>query len=271
MPRIRFMGPSLSVLTWIIIIGICCIAVLIIGFNIHFLVKNWSKVLFVVFTLISAFFFVRDIFKPFYRFVYKLKAILLNKQVSWSLISKFTDSQISHKTFLKLKDTLRRIGNNKDLIYEDENQLKIQIDGINIVTDFNYIDNNDIHSENDYLGEITIYIPQYKAAYLETNERLNDEIIPILNHLSKENGIKNMSFNLDVFFSKNHPFMGMYITNISKSNIVSFSCEFSDSGNIANIKEKNIVKIGKNRMTIYTEDVASLHRSISRHLFLSGG
>jgi hypothetical protein len=275
MKRFGFYGSYLTVLYWcgIIIVSIL-ITVLLTLFH-KWVFKNWLYILGAIPTLWGFFLFLYETFKPFKMSLLKAKAILLNRQVSWSLNSNFSDSKITVSTFNQLKECLRNIGTNRTPLVETDYDFSIQIDGLIIICNFSYQFNESISSTNteDYIGKINIFIPEYRAPYVETNYRLQEEVLPIFNQIVNSLGLSNLksSFDFDVIFRGRHPFMGMYIKDISQKEIIAFSCEFTDSPSIQGVKEKNIVSVGKNKMSFHTEDLFTLNKIISKHLFLSGG
>jgi hypothetical protein len=270
MKRFPIFGSYLTIIYWITIVILFSLLTLFITLNISWIIQNWGTVLSAIVTIIGAYFTLMDTSRKFYRFIYKTKAILLNRRVSWSLNAVFKSEKLNHFTFNKLKDRLRDLGERRDIFVETDYDFAIQIDGLNIKCNLSFIDNDDIFSESDVVGKLNILIPDYQAPYVETNLLLQNEVIPILGEITNIVGYSDSDFNFDVIFKDKHPFIGMYVKNISKNNIVAFSCEYKEPSTVKGVKDNSFISVGKQSLSFHTKDIHSLGKAIDKHLFLSG-
>jgi len=271
MKRLSAIKSYINVIYWLLLMCIAVILALIIYNVFPFLVKHWLVTITTIISIIGSLLTLKDISKRFQKFLYKSKVILRNRQIAWSLSGKYKDEMISPLTFSKIKNFLKELGENNTLIFENTSDVSLNIDGIILKCSYREQINDNIYSKSDTIGEISFYIPEYHAPYVEANVLLEQRIIPILNEIKQKIGECKESFTFDVFFKEYHPYLGLYLKGIDRSMNLSFNCSFIEAPSTKGIKDESTVTVSKKKLSLNTKTLYSLDRLIQKHLFLSGG
>ncbi|RIW27625.1 hypothetical protein D3H55_22820 [Bacillus salacetis] len=271
MKRLSIIRPYINVLYWIVLIIVAVVSALII-YNIYsVLIENWFVTITSIITLIGSIVTLKDLSKRFQRFLYKSKVILRNRQIAWSLDGRYKGTSINLSTFSNIKEFIKDIGENNTIISENANDISLNIDGVIIQCSYREEFNEDIYSETSNVGEITIYIPEYHAPYVEANVLLEQRIIPILNELKQKVGECSEAFTFDVFFKEQHPYLGLYLKGFGKNRDLTFNCSFVEAPITKGITDESTIIVSKKKLSVNTKTLYNLDRLIHKHLFLSGG
>lgn len=271
MKRLSVLRAYLNVFYWIVLMLIVTV-ISIIGLNYYsFFLEHWFATLTSIATLFGSLVTLKDISTKFQKFIYKTKVVLRNKQIAYSLDCRYRGEMITASTFNNTKNFLKGLGENNIVISERMSDIAITIDGVVIQCSFRDYDNENIFSPKLKIGEISLFIPEYHAPYVEANVLLEQRILPILHKVKQNFGECEESFTFDVFFKESHPYLGLYLKGIDQENTLSFNCNFKESPSVRGLKEESIISVSKKNLTLNTKNLYSLDRLIQKHLFLSGG
>lgn len=271
MKRLSPIRMYINVFYWIMLTIIITILSVIILNYYSFFLTHWFTTLTTLATVFGALVTLKDISTKFQKFLIKTKVILLNRQIAWSLESRYFGEVITISTYNNVKDFLKEIGENNIVISEGNSDISIIIDGVIIQCSYREQENENIYSPINKVGTITIFIPEYHAPYVEANVLLERRVLPILHKVKQHLSDCEESFTFDVFFKERHPFLGLYLTGIDKNNTLSFNCNFKETPSVKGLEEESIISISKKRLTLNTKNLYVLDSLIQKHLFLSGG
>lgn len=271
MKRLSVIKPYINVLYWIVLMSLTVIVALLIFNNFSILKENWFITITSIITLIGSIVTLKDLSKKFQIFLYKTKVILRNRQIAWSLDGGYRGESISSLTFHNIKKFLKGLGDNNTLIAENSANISLNIDGIVIQCLYREHPNDNVFSESENIGEISFFIPEYHAPYVEANLLLEQRVIPILNEIKQEVGESSETFTFDVFFKEYHPYLGLYLRELDRNTNLSFNCSFIEAPSTKGMKDESVVTVSKKKLSLNTKTLYSLDRLIQKHLFLSGG
>jgi hypothetical protein len=235
-----------------------------------FWISNLFSTITSILGLIGSVITYRDVSERFKRFLLKSRVVLLNKQIAWSLEADFINHTISYETFLKIKDYLQQIGENRTIFNDELYQLSMSIDGVVLQLTFQQNNNEDIFISSELNGSISLFFPEYHAPYLESNVLLENHVFPILNNIKSKIGQSEESFRFHVFFKNQNPFIGLYLKDLSSEEKFTFMCNFQEKNPILGIEEENLINISQKSLKLSTKNLYSLNRLIHKHLFLAG-
>ncbi|MDL5375617.1 hypothetical protein ACNOIU_10675 [Exiguobacterium mexicanum] len=235
------------------------------------IIDNWYNTILSIIGTLGALVTAKDISTKFKKTLYKIKTTMMNKQVSWSLFCNYKGETINNLTFNSIKNKLKEIGDNNRVIHENSWKISLTIDGVLLECSYREHLNTDIYSSNEYLGEISLYIPEYHAPYLEASDLLEERIFPILNYMHKEIGNCHESFSFDVIFKDYHPYLGLYVKDFRKKEHFTFTCDFSEESPIKGLDSIGKVTITHKKLTLRAKSLNSFSGLIKKHLFLAGG
>ncbi|MBT2218343.1 hypothetical protein F3157_03715 [Virgibacillus dakarensis] len=273
MKRLSVVKAYINVLYWLVLMLAAVILTLAIYNHYPILIQNWFITFTSVITLFGTFVTLKDLSQKFQRFIYKSRVILRNRQIAWSLAGKYYGEGISSLIFFELKEFLKELGDNNTIISEKTYNISLNIDGIVIQCIYREQQNENIFSETENVGEISFYIPEYHAPYVEANVLLEQRILPVLNNIKSKIGECSETFTFDVYFKKQHPYLGLYLRGLDRKNIsnLSFNCSFIEAPSMKGINDESVVTVSRKKLSFSTKNLYSLDRLIHKHLFLSGG
>lgn len=271
MKRLSVIGAYLNVFYWIVLMFVTIILSFI-ALNFYtFFLKHWYATLTSILTVFGSLVTLKDISTKFQKFLYKTKVILQNRQIAWSLNSSYCGEKVTASTYNGVKKFLKELGENNIVISEGNSDISITIDGVIIQCSYREQDNENIYSDNNKIGEIILFIPEYHAPYVEANVLLERRVLPILHKVKQYFVECDENFTLDVYFKESHPYLGLYLKGIDKEEVLSFNCNFKEKPSIKGLDDDDIISVSKRKLTLNTKNLYSLDRLIKKHLFLSGG
>jgi hypothetical protein len=266
--RWTLLTNNLNVFYWIIITVFSVLFTFLIYLNFDVIISNWFTSITTLIGLLGAAVTLKDVSRRFQHFLYRSKVILLNRQIALSLTASFAERDITKEMFIKIKEQLKEIGNQNTIFFENAYELSISIDGFTLQCSFRQ---NFDPNESEEFGEVIFFVPEYHAPYVQASSLLSNRLLPILTHIKETLGKSNESFQFDVTFKDNNPFLGLYIKDLPKNQGYSFLCSFYEKPSVMGIEEKNLIKISTNNLSVHTKNLFSLNQLIKRYLYLSGG
>lgn len=271
MKKLSPIKPYLNVFYWIMLM----LVVVIVAFSIYnlypLLIENWFVTITSLITLVGSIVTLKDLSKRFQKFLYKTKVILRNRQIAWSLDGRYKGESIDESSFCYIKSFLKDVGENNTLILESDTDISLSIDGVIIQCSYRKEPNENVFSKEENIGEISIYIPEYHAPYVEADILLEQRIIPILNEMKQKIGECNEAFTFDVYFKDVHPYLGLYLKGLDRNSPLAFNCSFMEAPSTKGVKDEGIITVSEKKLSMNTKTLYSLDRLIHKHLFLSGG
>lgn len=188
-----------------------------------------------------------------------------NSKAKWWLAVRFDGdySQTKVDEFRRFLETDLHNWRVKMKHFSDQSMNFIVGDSLNFYVDLTFGKHLDLSYDN-----VTIELSAIEVGYNNSVQKLNTEIIPLLEGFSQFFKPENQSYDFHIEFEKSNPFFALYINHLKPESVEDFHIHLHVH-EYSNTEKADAVEIDKDRICVTTGSINALKELAKDFLLLS--
>lgn len=204
-----------------------------------------------------------DKYEKIYLLINRIKLQFSGEPINWSFNVEFTNSNLNVETFDKIWDSIKQKVPNAIIWSRTADTMIINIERSYTLR---FLLANNLSDEADTINKsLTVQISDTEKPYNRMHQVIENQIIPLLDTLTKQIEPATAKFTAKIAFIGQNPYFGLYLRRLSVPKIISFAVEFNE--NYSNGKQT--VCIRKNKIEITADSLLALQNLSLRYLTMS--
>ena len=219
-----------------------------------FFTPSWGLMLFKI---------LYDRWDGFYFFANRLWLQITKTTISWDFAVEF-ELDTKSPSLKEIKVAILETFSHSHVRIDTQNQIAITFRGYTLFLSTRKNVGALLIDEDDR-NSVLIEISDFKAPFNVAERLLDQEIFPLLEFAKDTILPTHQKYMIKLSLEHGNPYFGLFVRKLNLRQVIQFTCQFSEI--IAGKKE--MVTVGKEKLTLVTESLTSLQALAHKYLTLS--